>query len=59
LLLSRDLAHIAVCYMTLRGAPNEGMVVSVMSGKETERKGQVLDEFGKSNEKKKKKKHRH
>jgi hypothetical protein len=44
-------------------APNEGMVVSVKSGKEKKRKGEsvkeVLDEFDKSNEKKKKKKHRH
>jgi len=48
---------------TKRKAPNEGMVVSVKSGKEKKRKGesmkQVLDEWDKSNEKMKKKKHRH
>ena len=43
---------------------NDGMVISVKSGKEKKRKGEsmkeVLDEFDKSNEKeKKKKKHRH
>jgi hypothetical protein len=47
-----------------RKNPNDGMVVSVKSGKEKKRKGEsmkeVLNEFDKSNEKeKKKKKHRH
>jgi hypothetical protein len=47
-----------------RKNPNEGMVVSVKSGKEKKRKGEsmkeVLNELDKSNEKeKKKKKHRH
>jgi hypothetical protein len=47
-----------------RKAPNEGMVVSVKSGKEKKHKGEsmkeAIDEYDKSTEKeKKKKKHRH
>jgi hypothetical protein len=48
--------------LSFKKAPNEGMVLSVKSGKEKKRKGdsmkQVIDEFDKSNDKKKKKKHR-
>jgi len=44
-------------------APNEGMVVSVKSGKDKKRKGEtvkdVLEEYDRSQEKQKKKKHRH
>jgi N-acetyltransferase 10 len=52
----------SVALSTKGNAPNSGMVVSVKSGKEKKRKGEsmkeVLEEFDRSNEPKKKKKHR-
>jgi N-acetyltransferase 10 len=52
----------SVALSTKGKAPNSGMVVSVKSGKEKKRKGEsmkeVLEEFDRSNEPKKKKKHR-